>query len=242
MFSAVVLAIAGFAASSLWTLVKDKLQEPVTVLLGREGAGSDDHSFVIADVVPPQQVRSLGEPDDLFRDSALRRRATKVGVSGTKLTIEGANSHTVVITEIHAKILRRDPLVTGTLLSAPPQGIERLVRIGFDLDQPDPIARVSTQGELGEPYFASNAVTLKDHETATFQIDAHAAKATYTWAVQVDLVVDGRAESRTVQSPDGPLRLAGSATRYGAIYDFIPPSRWSYADPAVRCNGLKPCR
>jgi hypothetical protein len=238
---AAVLAIAGFAASSLWTFAKDKTQEPVTVVLGREG-GAADHSYALPEVIPEAEGGRLGQPQELFSDSPLRRRATKVLSLGAKLTVEGANSHTVVITDVRARILNREPVVGGTLLSAPPQGVETVIKLGFDLDQQVPTARVVKGGEFGDPYFENNTVTLKDHEVVTFMVDARAAKAAYTWNIEVDLVVDGQAMTRSVAGPDGPFKLTGAPARYGAAYQFVPPDSWQFFDPAGGCPGPGLCR
>ncbi|MEU6129421.1 hypothetical protein ABZ805_09635 [Saccharopolyspora sp. NPDC047091] len=236
---ALATAAAGLVVPKAWTAISDRLHPPVVVSVASQEL-SDDHSYVLPYVPGGAEAAAIAEPANLFGgDSPTLRRATKAGTSTTRIVVQGKSSHTVVITDMRARVLRREPAPTGTYFFAPAQGDLSTIVVGVDLDEVNPVARSLVAGRRTDPYFRDNAVTLAAGEPAVFLVESHAAEPTaYEWALEIDLVVDGKAETRTVQRADGPFRLSGLGGHYSAVYEWAG-DRWNHPDPVAYCGAGK---
>lgn len=228
LVSTVVVAVA---APWLWNNVRDFSRPPVLTTVTDDGGQVEDHSYALPEVITPDRLHELPPPKEFFADSpSLPPRAVKAGVLGSTITIEGSTSHDVVITDMRAEVLDEEPNVSGTYLHAPPQGGEPVLVFGFDLDEPDRPARVLEEGRLRTRYFADNAITLTDGEAVVIQLQAYAERAHYTWAIRMDLVIDGEPRSVLVQQESGPFEITGRNERYGAEYHWAGPDEWVFQD------------
>ncbi|MGW3469332.1 hypothetical protein ACWDKQ_12855 [Saccharopolyspora sp. NPDC000995] len=232
-----VAALTGIAAPALWNAARDASRPPVLVWASSDGGQLDDHSYALPEVVPRQQAAEIGAPEQFLSDSPALRRSVKVGVHGTTVTIEGARSRDVVITNMHARILSREPNIDGTLFCIPPQGGLPAEKIGFDLDEFHPLARVLDGGKLGGPYFADQAQQLADGETVVFQVESRAARGHYRWVIDVDLVIDGKPQTYTAKPADGEFEMSGVSDHYGSVFNWSGRDGWSFPDPAQNPAG-----
>ncbi|SDW16322.1 hypothetical protein SAMN05216215_1001335 [Saccharopolyspora shandongensis] len=229
---ALVGALAGVAAPMLWNAARDVSRPPVLVWASSDGGPVDDRSYALPDVADPAEI---GTPAEFLADSPALRRAVKAGVHGTTVTIEGARSRDVVITNMRARILSREPNVAGTLLCSTPQGDLPAKRIGFDLDEFRPVARVLDGRRLGEPYFTGQAQQLADGETVVFQVESRADDGHYRWVIDVDLVIDGQPQTYTAKPDTGEFEMTGFSPRYGAVFAARGMQSWSFPDRAGGC-------
>jgi hypothetical protein len=212
--AAVVTALAGVAAPVIWNVAQDGFRPPVLVWAGPYGSAVGDNSKALPEVVEAARATEIGSD----AESDMMRRSVAVGVHGATVTIEGARSRDVVITNMRARILSRGPNFAGTLFSDPPQGGVAAEQIGFDLDESQPVARKLDGGKFGEPYFAGQAIQLADGEIVVFKVQTHAADGHYRWVIDIDMVVDGEPQTHTVQPAEGAFEVTGRSPRYGSEF------------------------
>jgi hypothetical protein len=236
---ALVGALAGVVAPVLWNAVRDISRPPVLVWASSDGGQVADRSYALPEVIEPQRSAEIGTPEEFLTDSAALRRSAKVGVHGTTVTIEGARSRDVVITNMRARILSREPNISGTLFCIRPQGDISADRVGFDLDEFRPSARVLDGRQLGGSYFADRAVQLADGETVVFQVESRAAKGHYRWVIDVDMVIDGKAQTYTAKPADGEFEISGLSPQYGSVFNWSGNDAWKFLD--VRENPTGYC-
>ncbi|SDW16255.1 hypothetical protein SAMN05216215_1001333 [Saccharopolyspora shandongensis] len=220
VISALVVALAGVAAPWLWNSVRDITRPPLLVSAEVDNTTVGDYSHAFAAVIPPERVAELGPVGDYPSGGPPALGAVKLEQLGTKITVEGASSRNVVITDMRARILAREPNLSGTIACIRAEGGGPTIRVGIDLDELDPTARVIEGRELGERYFADNAITLADGETVVFQVEVRAGKAHYTWVLELDVVIDGKAQTIEVRPRDGPYEITGRADRYRSAFSW----------------------
>jgi hypothetical protein len=121
-------------------------------------------------------------PDDLPLVAA---HATSV-----LLRLRGEWSAGVDIVDMRVRVLRRGPLLTGTLLLGPgPQGATEGVVLGTTVD--DPVPRLVQEGGA-RPYFATHRISLAHGESLDVTLAPRAAHASVEWDLAIDYVADGR--------------------------------------------------
>ncbi|MBP2472348.1 hypothetical protein JOF53_001220 [Crossiella equi] len=228
LITTVVVAVVAVAAPWIWNSTRDIVRPPVLTTATRDDAQDRDTSYAMAAAVPPERQHELPS-SDAYRARSPHALSTgvKVGVLSSTVTIEGATSRNVVITNLRAEVVKEEPNLSGTLLSIPSAGNQSNLVLGFNLDEQDRSARTIKDGQLRGRYFEENSITLADGEAVVMRIEAHAKKAHYTWALQADLVIDGTPQSVRIQPPDGPFHLTGTSDRYGAVYEKeIMTAKW----------------
>ncbi|RKT86672.1 hypothetical protein SAMN05421805_10917 [Saccharopolyspora antimicrobica] len=218
--SALVVAVAGVAGPFAWNAVRDLTRPPLLVSAVVNNETVDDYSYAFEAVIPPERVAELGFVGDYPGTGPGVPGATKFEKLGTLVTVEGASSRNVVITDMRARILDKGPVLTGTVACVGPQGGGPTIRVGIDLDELNPTARVLDSGKFGARYFLDNAITLADGETVVFQVEARAAQARYRWVLELDAVIDGRPQTIEVQPEDGPYELTGAADGYDSVFEW----------------------
>jgi hypothetical protein len=121
----------------------------------------------------------------------------------------------VSIVDMHARVLKRSPPLTGASISCASAGVEKAVGVMFNLDEPDAPARtIADYQELqaGNPYFAGvKIVSIENGQMQPFQLVGVSRSAYVEWVVDADVVIDD--QQRTVRSPttgarsESPRRL-----------------------------------
>lgn len=216
----------------------------------QDGEEETDFSFVFPPSIPRDEVgKAAMSKDRSFDTEALRGKSVKAGEQAIKL-VATSRSSDVVITDMHVTVIDSAPVQQGTLIDAQPQGAPD-VQIGFDLASPRTEARtLDFNGRLGERYFRKQSEPLKPGRPVVFSISVFPGEFTYTWELEVDLSVDGRAQKQTVRGPSQqPFRVTGYGCRYSAIWTlgelasggrgWVPEtlSTWRSYHPSLRCKG-----
>lgn len=165
------------------------------------------------------QLRNGKLPLEQLPQALAASHAVDAGETDLKITLQGARSHKVVVTDLKAKILTRSsPRHGGTLIDAPSQGAAGLVELALDLDEPFPRARVradvADRFAVSKPYFDSYAVTLSADEVMTFAVQAVAGVVDVTYDLVLDVVVDGHRQEITVTDGGRPFHTTGLTSGY----------------------------
>ncbi|MFG3078366.1 hypothetical protein [Streptomyces sp. NPDC048225] len=135
----------------------------------------------------------------------------------TLVTLEGNRSHTVDITGIHVKVRSKTaPAPGGTLLVFPSQGENTNIKIGFNLDESNPIPRnADREGEeFGGRYFDDHSVSVKRGEIVNFGFTFETVKWDVTYDLVFEEVIDGEHTTQTVTNGSRPFRTRGFASAY----------------------------
>ncbi|WP_261575381.1 hypothetical protein [Frankia gtarii] len=241
VLAAFVAAVIGVLTPGVVNYVGDHTGPPVVVNMERLPTSGDDYSFVL-----PRAGRAtpvIDHDGNLLEGIEDSPEIFDHGDQAAKLVVRADNSDGVVIVGMRAHILRRGPSIDGTLVSIHPQGAQENIRVGFNLDDLNPIARTS-RGGLGDPYFEANSVVLDRGEKAVFTVEAFARRASYTWDLELDLVIDGKSEKRFVRPKSGPLQVTGPVSAYQAVYALVfgtTRSRFESVDPLRYCARPSEC-
>ena len=112
---------------------------------------------------------------------------------------------------MRAEVLSRRPPLSGALVFCPSAGAGQALSVGFNLDQPNPVAlRIDNEGELGpprfgRPYFKDGYLTLAKGEVAVLEVYARTSRCDCRWRIVIDALVDGRQQVLPVEPARGCL-------------------------------------
>ncbi|MEW9527971.1 hypothetical protein [Microbispora sp. NPDC049125] len=146
-----------------------------------------------------------------------------------KIVLRGNRDERVRVTGIRAEPRCTRPL-DGALFFNPPGGDEPSIRIGFDLDSPDPAARLVAHGGWKGDYFRSKTISLDRGEDVVLEMvartDAHYCEftltvQTLTGGVQETLPVDDRGRPFRVSAlllDDDGGKWGTRTSRYRSLY------------------------
>ena len=189
------------------------------------------------------KLRNARDCDSLF-DAAKKSGAVDVRRQIENLVLEGRTHRDVAIVDMRAKILRRDPLLTGATVSCASAGAIDAIGVGFDFDEPRPTARriKDLSGhDLGAPYFArGNILTLKKGEVQPIQVVGLASRDYVEWEIEARAVIDGKEKDIRINNNGEPFHITGgpegvepSRVRYRRYYEWVwyeTPQRLDISD------------
>ncbi|XTZ18649.1 hypothetical protein ACQSSU_15400 [Micromonospora echinospora] len=156
------------------------------------------------------------------------------GFTRLRITLRGQHLRTVQVTEIRAKVHRSSPPPAGALIFRGAQGGGPLIEVGFELDAPNPVARIpSADGGLGVPYLDQNSLTLEPQEVVSLDVTARSRRHLHEWTIEMTLLVDQEERNLRIDSGSGPFRTSAFAERYDTRYVFSPesPAGWRSLGP-----------
>jgi len=231
--TAAVAVGAGIAVPAAISYFQNRIGPDIRIVILDDQGGVPDFSEAAIGSVPNSSATS-GPTADM----------TKVGEQGIKIAIYGNRSTSVVIVGMKAHIFKVAPPISGTLFSYGSQG-QANVQLGFDLSSNNPMARALEGGRrLGDPYFIHQSEPLADGKPTIFQIEAFPGQYTYYWGIDIQLLVNGRSETKTVGSRSNPFKVSGYARRYAEVYSYnAEKHRWVSVNAIRFCkSSSSPCR
>jgi hypothetical protein len=151
-------------------------------------------------------MREAGDPASGFTEWIRKQGGVDVNVSYIRLEVTGERQSGVRISGMRAQFVDRRGPLRGALFYERAESEQKNSRIGFNLDEREPIARQVLPGRsfkdpsfLGEPYFEANSVPLAGGETQTFSIVAVTKSQYYAWKIVMEVsTADGRKQDITV--------------------------------------------
>jgi hypothetical protein len=151
------------------------------------------------------------------------------------ISIEGMNDVPVLIQSMRARIEARQPPIRHTTAECETAGVVELTRIGFDLDEPSPVAReFRDDGSLGGPFFEARNITIAEGEVLPMSITAFAERCYCRWRIEVDAVVEGEPQTFVLDQNGRPFGTTGMV--------LVPSERVSFFDGQwARCRGDQEC-
>ena len=152
--------------------------------------------------VIPSTVRTHGSP---FKDGGCMgfhswvadNHGTDAGTTVLQISAQGATDKAVLVQNMRVDIIETSPPLTGIGVECPTAGNAQLREIAVNLDATPPT--VDYTSDSNAPF----GFTLAKGETESFVVSATAAKATYRWRIEFDVVVNGIADTLEVGGKDG---------------------------------------
>jgi hypothetical protein len=192
---------------------------------------------------PPVKIEEIQVTpldDDLLSGKVIHSARTAddqglVSAIGITALIRAVGNRSGLVRIIDIQVLKTcSAPLRGTMFFVPPQGALFTVGMGFDLDNPNPVAREihnvgATYGiqRLGASYFASQEYDLKLGEPVTLALTAQTARYFCRFSFELDLLVNGR-PARQIINDEGKLFSASAEydlreglpdfRAYGALY------------------------
>jgi hypothetical protein len=238
-------AVGSNLVDAIWPDVEERLAggNPLGITVREDPQGGSD-GFNVAARSPAEMetpLRGATDCDSLFR-AAKSAGAVDVGRAIYDVLLEGRTHRDVSLVDMRARILKREPVLTGAEIRCASAGAIEAIGVGFNLDEPSPSARSISNletGELGEPYFArGNIVALKKSEIQPFQIVAFASRDYLEWEIAARVIVDGDEKEITIDNNGQPFRITGAAESppgYARYYEWVwyemPPRLYSSDQP-----------
>jgi hypothetical protein len=199
--------------------------------------GCHDHGWATEQPVSADaagQVTDRNEFARLLRTNA----AVPVSRSAISLVIQNPHDSPVTITAIRARVESRTPPAAGTLLA--PSGAggpgSEVLRLIFDLDEPDHRARTLTFDQsgrevAGEVYFGRHFLPIGPGEQIVIMLQAKTSTCLCRWAAEAAVVLDGHASTVPLGGQRSPYAVTAAAERYqnGYRYEALADAGWEVA-------------
>ncbi|MEV6796999.1 hypothetical protein AB0M91_01460 [Micromonospora rifamycinica] len=149
----------------------------------------------------------------------------------TRIRISAVGQWTgpVFVRQIRARVLKRSAPLSDTFLYQGGQGDGAPLKIGFDLDEPESIARVIREKDetLGAAYVDRRALTLTPGEPMTIDIQAYTDRSYCEWVVELELDLQGEKRLQVVDDHGRPFRSTGLARHYRDRYYVHIRNGWT---------------
>ncbi|MFG1802863.1 hypothetical protein ACGFI4_22245 [Micromonospora carbonacea] len=151
-----------------------------------------------------------------------------------RLSVVGQWTGPVFVTQIRARVQRRSAPLSGAYVFEGSQGGGEPLKIGFDLDEPDSIARVVTEKlELGAAYVDGHSLTLSPGEPLTVDVQAQTDRSYCEWVIELDVDLGGERRVLTVDDDGRPFRSSSLARNYQERYYAKITGGWGADGPGA---------
>ncbi|MEU1752370.1 hypothetical protein ABZ436_06915 [Micromonospora matsumotoense] len=175
-----------------------------------------------------------GEVADTFPDvvhGVVRTADERLTRVLTRLRISAVGQWTgpVFVRQIRARVLKRSAPLSGALLLQGSQGDGEPLTIGFDLDDPESVARVIRPEDetLGAAYVDRRALTLTPGEPVTVDVQAYTDRSYCEWVIELELDLGGERRVQVVDDHGRPFRSTGLAPHYQDRYHVGLLNGWT---------------
>ncbi|MDN5931670.1 MAG: hypothetical protein L0I24_11500 [Pseudonocardia sp.] len=195
---------------------------------------------VFPEPLTPSEMVALGHYESywpLLRDEG----AVPLGAAPAGYRLTGERHAGVVIERIAARVVDTRPAPRAVIIGKPEigGGPSDKILLGFDLDEPRPLARVFEGGTLGDLFSSDNYITLERGESLLFTfVGTTDQPVAHRWLVDVTYSSGGQ-ESVTVTLPaDAPFEVAGAVTDYPTAFrPTVGTERPTPVPSAELCGG-----
>ena len=243
-------AIGSYVVNAIGPDIEEKVAggEPIGISVREDPQGGSD-GFRVAARSPAGldgRLRRAKDCDSLFR-AAKNAGAVDIRRSIHSMVLEGRTHREVAIVDMRARILKREPILTGAHIGCQSAGAMDAIGVGFNLDENSPVARKveDLYAPLGGPYFGGGGiVSLKKTELQPVQMVGLASRAYVEWEIDATAVIDGEERKVTIDNNGEPFRITGgpeaverSRVRYDRHYEWIwyePRQRLEVSDRPYR--------
>ncbi|MFB4269197.1 hypothetical protein [Nonomuraea sp. GTA35] len=170
------------------------------------GVGGEGRLTII-----PGSVRTKDNPGQGcagFHSWAAKNSGIDGGQTTLRVYAQGRSEKAAVITGININVLEKGPPSQGIPASCPTAGEVTFRTFTINLDVSPP--KISYDSNSGAPF----SFTLAKGETEAFTITAISKRATYRWALSLNVLVEGEQATVPIGSPTGFTTTAFKVQRY----------------------------
>lgn len=224
LIATALTAAVAWGATEVATSFRDEAvaRDPVTVSVESNPAETGAFAGLPVDARLPDGAEPITGPGTLcsgFRPWALQQGGADAGATRLQVVVQGRTPGQLLVSNARAVVVTREAPMAGIDLRCPPAGQAELRALSIDLDQRDPRARyVSAENrEFG--------FTLGQGEIETFVVTATANQATYSWYLELTVVVGD--ESRTVRVDDAGQPFRTTTPVQGEPWEWDYESSWT---------------
>ncbi|MER5966913.1 trypsin-like peptidase domain-containing protein [Streptomyces sp. NPDC002057] len=126
------------------------------------------------------------------------------------LVVDGLDGN-VEITKVRPVGTVKEPIPLGAAFYFPSQGGGVVRAMDFDMDDTSPVARIppgaTDAGPVGEPFFTSRRITVKQGESERLALNFSTVRAAYVFKVAVNYVAGGKQFSQFIEDGSGRPRV-----------------------------------
>jgi hypothetical protein len=216
------------AHDPLHVIVERPMWPPWFVALPGEFTDREDFEREANQVYPGTQT--------LVYDMLRERGAVDFRETKAELHLRGNAEEAVVITNIRAHVVRRDPPLIGKVLGAVAQGVNLDTILVFDLDsegawvdawESEKDRETGKQSQTGaRPFFAEHTISLAHDETHTVIVIGRSEREYCQWRVVIEMLVGRTRHTLTVGERGLPFGTTG-----GDEARFREASHWYWNMP-----------
>jgi hypothetical protein len=192
-------------------ILEDLTGEPPLRITVQEAPASyyEGNAAALPTGLPGSKAGYRGSCEDILRRLD-EEGAVDVGESYLRVSVQGLHDSPVVIQDISARIVRRHEPIAHTIVSCPLEGQIDVISLGFDLDEPEPMARQYENDEFGAPYFGASAIRVDRGEPIEIDVIAVTEKCYCEWTMELVAIVDGEEETFVLDDNGQPFRTSAS--------------------------------
>ena len=169
----------------------------------------------------PAQVQPRGGPGpgcSGFRPWAHSQGAIDGDVTRFAVVVRGRLDEQVVLSDARAHVVRREPILSGPAIQCPPAGEANFRGLSIDLDSSD--ARAEYKSASRKPF----GFTLNKGEAETFVVTASARQATYSWYLDLTVLVGEKPQTVRIGDHGHPFRTTSAHGADRWTWDYV--SHW----------------
>jgi len=165
----------------------------------------------------PDLARQMAQPGAAANEQVLGALRAAGGVRVGKLSLrilaQGQRHQQIRILRIRPVNLRRTAPLAGTLFNLPPQEGSPTMKMMFDLDEVNPVARAVIVDEQnvrvrpGGDFFADQTITLQDGEQQVILLRAATSRFNAAFDLQIDYVVGTTRKTRIISDRGRPFQV-----------------------------------
>ena len=185
-------------------------------------------------LIVPRGQRVSGNPGPGcagFYAWGARAGGVPAGETNFRLIVQGGGDQTL-ISGIRARVIERDPPLSGTGFNCPSQAGVDIRSVSLDLDEPNPVAEIVDKGKERPLAF-----TVSADETEVFDISAETAECYCSWILELVTTQNGDEEIISVSRDGSPFETtAWPASGLHAtdppyyLWEPFTPSGWRVGD------------
>jgi hypothetical protein len=199
----VLTAIVGFGVT--WTInylqeVNFRPSDAIKLSVETDPAKMSGVTSFGRSAIIPSIVRTHGTPGpgcQGFHSWVADNHGVDAGKTALQIAAQGTTDKPVLIQNMRVSIIDSSPPLTGIAVGCPTAGGAQFQSIAVNLDATPPAIDYSSAAN------ARFGFTLAKGETESFVVSAFAAKATYRWKIEFDVVVNGVADTLQVGGNEG---------------------------------------
>jgi DNA-directed RNA polymerase subunit L len=195
---------------------------------------------VITTPIDPEDHRTIKRLEDYLASRKGVKFSSFINrhdqLARVKISIQSTRENTVAVSDLRIHTISCGPPLRGGLVFGPPEGVNDLPSLAFELDTAESSAQeLGEDGRFKGPYFTRKFITVGRNEPMVLLVHVFTAKRYCQWELILTTTVDGVESQYPIRRPDGgPFEATALTRSYDQAYQFdhndlvfkkLPPGR-----------------